>query len=1027
MAETDLRLSVDLDVKQAEDTAKDLQEEVRKIFESRNGEQSAAMTNLELQLKKTYDSAEQLRSQLQQLRRDAELTPIKSPAFEEIDRQLDELNARYEELSRTRDEYLSQGYDVPRKEREELTQLEARIEHIEATRDKMMKSGMAFIPVEETEEFQKIEAQLDLVNDKFKQQIIRHDEMTQREIENYEKIGQAADRAAEREELRQQKTEQAQVRQDYSTTRRSLSGLRMAVVGVQRLIPGVSSKATSAVFSVTRGIMTLSQVVQDFKGIALNAIRRIGAALLANPLLGPAIIAAVAAIAVLIKEIVKLKKAFDMLKAGLQKLGQLMLSLLKSTPRMLKSLMQLTLRLATSVERVFIKGITAAIQKLISLKSVIKENFDLMAQWRDGNNDLNKSLSNLTSSLAYLKASFASAFAPIVTTIEPVLTSLTDKLAEVSTNVGIFIAQITGQSKFQKAIRYQKDYAKSIAGTNEQLASFDKLNIIPDGSSDNPEKIGVEFEEIDVKPLNLHIIEELFDKAQEMAKKFTSAVNSIPWETIKQGASDAALGISNFINGFGEFKGLGGSVGTALGEVFNTVQTFFDGLFENIRFESLGEQIGKFFGNALDTIKWEDIAKTMWAGVRSALAILRGFLSTNPGTKMGKAFSRFLSGALDKNNIPWEDIKASLNGIATNTADFLNATITVENFSKIGATLGEVMNTVVTAAKTFADEVHWGEWGTSLGNAINSFFERWNLEMTADAINRIAGGLLTSLLAAVNAIHWERVGDKLVQFLSKIEWKKLGDYALEISRELRKGLEVVWDKLRQSDAFEQIMDLMVDFFAEYQNWKNMLLKIKWQTIAKWIGKILAEQNFFSNLGAELGAKTREAIKNWITGSGQLTMDEVIGTSSARNDSPVKSYIYSNTTSGKDTTAEKTLTETKETNSTLSDIESLLNERLNPNLKRLNMPLLNNYQVPKLASGTVVPPNASRFLAMLGDNNKETEVVSPLSTIEQALRNVMAEQNVNVTFKVEGDPKGLFKVVQKESVRYNQQTGESAFA
>lgn len=1023
MAETDLRLSVDLDVKQAEDTAKDLQEEVRKIFESRNGEQSAAMTNLELQLKKTYDSAEHLRSQLQQLRRDAELTPIKSPAFEEIDKQLDELNARYEELSRTRDEYLSQGYDVPRKEREELTQLEARIEHIEATRDKMMKSGIAFVPVEETEEFQKIENQLDLVNDKFKQQIIRHDEMTQREIENYEKIGQAADRAAEREELRQQKAEQAQVRQGYSTTRRSLSGLRMAVVGVQRLIPGMSSKATSAVFSVTRGIMTLSQVVQDFKGVALNAIRRIGAALLANPLLGPAILAAVAAIAVLIKEMVKLKKAFDMFKAGLQKLGQLMLSLLKSTPRLFKNLMQLTLRLATSVERVFIKGITTAIQKLISLKSVIKENFDMMAQWRDGNNDLNKSLSNLTSSLAYLKASFASAFAPIVTTIEPILTSLTDKLAEVSTNVGIFIAQITGQSKFQKAIRYQKDYAKSIAGTNEQLASFDKLNIIPDGSSNDPEKIGVEFEEIDVEPLNLHIIEELFDKAQAMAKKFTDAVNTIPWKTIKQGASDAALGISNFINGFGEFSGLGSSVGTALGEVFNTVQTFFDGLFENIRFEALGKQIGEFFGNALDTIKWEDVAKTMWAGVRSALATLRGFLSTNPGTKMGKAFSKFLSGALDKNNIPWEDIKASLNGVATNIADFLNATITVENFSKIGTTLGTVMNTLVTTAKTFADEVDWEQWGTALGTAINDFVETFDWELGAKAINQWASDIGLSLRKAIKTIDWELIGDRLVEFISNIDWKKIGEYAVDISRSLRDGLQDVWNKLRDTDAFEEIMNIMRDFFNEYQQWKKMLLQIQWDFIRSWILEAMIGSNFFDNLGADLGQKIREGLTNWITGGGKVTMNEVLGKTS--NDSPIKTYTSSYQKGN--TTAEKTLTETKETNSTLSDIESLLNERLNPNLKRLNMPLLNNYQVPKLASGTVVPPNASRFLAMLGDNNKETEVVSPLSTIEQALRNVMAEQNVNVTFKVEGDPNGLFKVVQKESVRYNQKTGESAFA
>ena len=52
--------------------------------------------------------------------------------------------------------------------------------------------------------------------------------------------------------------------------------------------------------------------------------------------------------------------------------------------------------------------------------------------------------------------------------------------------------------------------------------------------------------------------------------------------------------------------------------------------------------------------------------------------------------------------------------------------------------------------------------------------------------------------------------------------------------------------------------------------------------------------------------------------------------------------------------------------------------------------VSNYKVPRLATGTVVPPRAGEFAAILGDNNRETEVVSPLSTIEQALDNVMAK-------------------------------------
>lgn len=51
--------------------------------------------------------------------------------------------------------------------------------------------------------------------------------------------------------------------------------------------------------------------------------------------------------------------------------------------------------------------------------------------------------------------------------------------------------------------------------------------------------------------------------------------------------------------------------------------------------------------------------------------------------------------------------------------------------------------------------------------------------------------------------------------------------------------------------------------------------------------------------------------------------------------------------------------------------------------------ISEYRIPALATGTVVPPNRE-FLAMLGDNKTEHEVVSPLSTIKQAVAEAMAE-------------------------------------
>ena len=81
--------------------------------------------------------------------------------------------------------------------------------------------------------------------------------------------------------------------------------------------------------------------------------------------------------------------------------------------------------------------------------------------------------------------------------------------------------------------------------------------------------------------------------------------------------------------------------------------------------------------------------------------------------------------------------------------------------------------------------------------------------------------------------------------------------------------------------------------------------------------------------------------------------------------------------------------------------------------------------PRLATGSVIPPKRE-FLAVLGDNKQETEVVSPLSTIEQALENVMSQmgsaspQQINLVV----DGKVLAKVIVPKINDMTRQAGRS---
>lgn len=88
------------------------------------------------------------------------------------------------------------------------------------------------------------------------------------------------------------------------------------------------------------------------------------------------------------------------------------------------------------------------------------------------------------------------------------------------------------------------------------------------------------------------------------------------------------------------------------------------------------------------------------------------------------------------------------------------------------------------------------------------------------------------------------------------------------------------------------------------------------------------------------------------------------------------------------------------------------------------------QIPKLATGTVVPASYGEFLAVLGDNKRETEVVSPLSTIEKAVENVFAKhgsgaETINLTVELDGDV--VYRTVVKKNQKNKKMTGVNALA
>lgn len=93
-------------------------------------------------------------------------------------------------------------------------------------------------------------------------------------------------------------------------------------------------------------------------------------------------------------------------------------------------------------------------------------------------------------------------------------------------------------------------------------------------------------------------------------------------------------------------------------------------------------------------------------------------------------------------------------------------------------------------------------------------------------------------------------------------------------------------------------------------------------------------------------------------------------------------------------------------------------------------------IPGYATGQVIPRSMKQHLAILGDNTRETEVVSPLSTLKQALREEAMSlglvgggngQEINLNLTVECEGYQLIHILQKLDAEYFKQHGKHALA
>lgn len=617
------------------------------------------------------------------------------------------------------------------------------------------------------------------------------------------------------------------LRDEYTAANRALMSLTTSTRSLGLLLPGVSTRGVRGITMLTRAMLRLSTLSKEQMITAIKTIGKAVSTVLSTIMKHPivlAIAALIAALAALVKAVKKTKEEVEAMgKAFLKGFTSASKAIGKFTLSMGKGF----LALGTNVMKSVLDGLKAIVDKIKSLKSVITENLKLMAKWNNGNNAVNKAMTNLTSSLAYLKAAFTSAFVPILTVVEPIITRLVDKLAELATMIGMFVAKLSGAATFQKAIKVQKDYAKALDKTGSSakktLASFDELNILNGDKGGGGE--AVDWEEVEMAKVEIpDLISKLRELGNEVGTKIRDTLNSIPWDKVKDGAEYAAKAVSAFINALFDVTGLGKAVGNAIAEIGNAFVIFVNGLLTGIDFGRIGEQLGQMAQKFLDTFDFKKFGQ-IWSNSLNALAtLLYNFFANMNGEDLGKGLTDWFQNAFGR--IDWTTIRGTIILGVQDIVGALNEIFTPENFSLLGKSIANLFNSVVLAVQEFATGADWEKWGKSISKGINDLFKSFNPKQAGKAISDLAHGLLDMLLTAINEIDWDEVSTAIVDFVSNIDWAGLGAKAKEISTKLMDALQQIWAALEESGAFDDIIELIVDVMKEKKNWEKAFKKIR---------------------------------------------------------------------------------------------------------------------------------------------------------------------------------------------------------
>lgn len=595
----------------------------------------------------------------------------------------------------------------------------------------------------------------------------------------------------------------------------------------------------------------------------------------------------------------------------------------------------------------------------MSLRAAIKsaqEGFQNLARY---SNETNKSISLLMSANTRLNNSFATAFSPLLQTAAPALKQMIDLLSTGATYAGQFIAALTGKSTFVKAVDVEEDYAASLKETNDELKEKEKAT----------KKLAFAFDDliqaqggkVDTDAYKPPTPDQMFETVEIEAdiKDFAETVKGVLsglFDPMRQSWDEnGSTVIASAKFALNQLKNLGGDVGKTFIAVWDK-----EGYGKAVTDDLLISVSNLLFtvGNLADGLD------RAWTSGDTGLLIMRHLgdllLEVTGFFRDATGEIKIWSATLDFSPLlkSFDGILVSSRPIVSKIGDILLwllkdvflplAKWGLENglpaaFDLIAAAL-DAFDAVLEALKPLAMWL-WEEFLQPFG--------KWTGEVFIKAIEKIIEWLKKfSGWISENQELVEIMATVILGFFAAFKFVEFVTGVKNMLTVLPNLIGVLGGLIGNLNPLTLLLGLIITSAALVaQAWDKMTPQEKLAT------KIIAVAGAIGLLAIALGSimmnPIMKAMGFIVAAAAGITLAG-ISISALTRDSSASTYS--------------------------SRASSYAGQGYS----------LATQAIPRLATGTVVPPRAGEFAAILGDNNRETEVVSPLSTIEQALDNVMAK-------------------------------------